>query len=321
MSKHTKNYNLNSFESKTQIVDYLYNSLNLHSLKYRMLTTFQDLQILKNNEHYVSPNFSGKNAFIIFKKFNNNYYSVVIPRTSLKYNSSYLDINNLKIFPLNGVTGCANIYNGTILDGKLIKLKDRTMVFIITDVLYLEGKCLLKDKIENKLINIKVYIENYIRFTKYNKMKFEINKLYGYNDIKNLIIENKKNEYYDMYGIIFYPKVSGITILFNDIDFANDTVDINRNDKTAYILLKKKEQPDVFHTFITYNNKIVRCGIAYVPTMKLSRYLKQVFDSSSNNSIIFNCEYNSQFKKWLPIETVENVSKPDTLEKVKQLIN
>lgn len=314
-----KNIDYNSFEVKTDIINYLYNCIDISKYKYQLLKTFDDLKKLKSDEHYVSPNFSGKNSFIIFKKFKKGYYSILLDRKTLKYNKSTLDINNIRFIPLN-IKARMDIYNGTILDGKLIKRNNKS-VFLITDIFYLEGKDLTEDKIENKLINIKIYLDNNIKIdNKLSKITFDINKLYNYNQISEMITENKNHKTYNMYGIIFYPKKSGITILFNDLDSTDEPT--NCNNSYVHIQLKKGDYPDVYETFILNdNNKLARVGIAYIPTLKLSQYCDQVFSSIKDNSpVIFKCKFNNDFQKWLPIEKVDNITKPDILDKIKQII-
>jgi len=44
-------------EVKSKVIDYLYNTLNLSKYRYVMLNNIQKLEFLKENEHYVSPNY------------------------------------------------------------------------------------------------------------------------------------------------------------------------------------------------------------------------------------------------------------------------
>jgi hypothetical protein len=187
-----KNIDFNSTNVKNDIVDYLYNCVDLSKYKYNLLKTFDDLKTLKETEHHVSPNFSGKNGFIIFKKFKGRFYSILVDQKTLKYNKSSLDLKSVRFIPLN-VKARVGIYDGTILDGKLIKVKNGKSVFMITDVFYLEGKDLTEDNIENKLINIKIYLDQNVRVDKkLSKITFDINKLYNYDQIRDMITDHTK---------------------------------------------------------------------------------------------------------------------------------
>lgn len=311
-----KNIDYNSKDIKSYIIDYLYDCLNISKYKYEIINSFDDIKQLQDDIHNVSPNFSGRNHFIIFLKINKNFYSILVDRTTLKYNKNNLDFDKVKFSPLN-IKAKQNIYNGTIFDGKLIKTKENKLVFLITDVFILEGKNLLEDKIENKLINIKIYLDNNIKIDDFCKITFDINKLYKYKDIRNMINENKCHPKYNLYGIIFYPQKSGITKIYNNI--YSDNEEEEKDNKYALIQLKKKDLPDVYDTLILQNNELYSTGIAYIPTIELSKYCSQVF--SHNNSLIFKCKYNNKFDKWEPIEKANNVSKPDSLDKIKKILH
>ena len=224
-----KNVAYQTDEVKKEIINYLYACCDLGKLRYRFLQTIEDLQFLKENKHHVSPNFSGKNAYLIFKKLKTGYYSVLVDKKPLKYNRVHVDVSTIRLMPLN-VKARMDIYNGTILDGKLIKVgnpmgnqKGSKSVFLVCDVLYLEGKNMMDDLLENKLINIKIYLEQHIKTDgggadRRHSFGFDINKLYDYTQLENMLCVNKNHPTYKMYGVVFYPPVSGNILVFNNLD-------------------------------------------------------------------------------------------------------
>ena len=72
--------------------------------------------------------------------------------------------------------------------------------------------------------------------------------------------------------------------------------------------LRKTETPDVYDVF-SANNQATKVGVAYVPSLGLSRKLRQVFkDLTVTMSIPFRCRFNDKFSKYEPIEmAVESV--------------
>lgn len=313
-----KNVNYNVDEVKQKLVDYLYSCLDMSKYKYTILKTKSDLNILRETDHHVSPNFSGKNGFVVFKKINDIYYSILIDRKTLKYNKFHIKIKNVNVIPVS-IKARANIYDGTIFDGKLINInRGSEKIFMITDVFYLEGNDLTYDNLEDKLDNIKTYLKKHTKPS--HKMSFEINKLYAYDDINKIV---KMDTPYNIYGIIFYPKISGITHLFNNIHKKNSVKSKTNLEKNthAHIQFRKRDLPDVYDTYILGdNNKFLKNGIAYIPTIKMSRYCKSIFNEFKNNMLIFKCIYNNMFNKWEPIEIANGVEYPDTLENIKKLI-
>ena len=69
------------------------------------------------------------------------------------------------------------------------------------------------------------------------------------------------------------------------------------NLKTQTVLLQKTQIVDVYEVFTL--DKKCRFGIAFVPTIKISHYLRQNF--LSNDQLIIDCVFNGQNSKWAPI--------------------
>lgn len=67
--------------------------------------------------------------------------------------------------------------------------------------------------------------------------------------------------------------------------------------------LRKTENPDVYDVFET-TNQSTKSGVAHVPSLGLSRKLRQVFkDLTVTMSVPFTCRYNEKFGKYEPIKT------------------
>ena len=56
---------INDLDFKNKIIDYLFNTIDISKYRYNMLDSMQQLNFLKLNEHYISPNFKGYNYFVI----------------------------------------------------------------------------------------------------------------------------------------------------------------------------------------------------------------------------------------------------------------
>lgn len=308
--KYNKNVNINSVQVKSDIIDYVFKVIEMGKYKYKLIQHFNDLTILTKDKYYVSPNFTGKNCLMVFTKLKDIYYSVLLDRKTLKYNKSYIKIEQVKIIPINHIMANKNIYDGTIIEGKLL----HNQKFYITDIYFLDGRDKAGESIKSKLDEFSTYIDKYIKIDQNNnKFDLEINKLYVYNDIQ-FIIDNFKESPYKMYGIIFYPNISGTTLLFNNI-FENDKPITNDN---VCILLKKTTITDVYETYLLNDeNELIKYDIAYIPTMECSKYCQEIFKNTSK--CIFKCAYNTKFDKWSPIEKL-NIDKPDNINKIINLL-
>lgn len=68
--------------------------------------------------------------------------------------------------------------------------------------------------------------------------------------------------------------------------------------------IEKTDKPDVYILYDDSNNRNI--GMACIPTLKTSKFMRKVFkDASLNEKIKFECEYNEKFSnKWVPIKQI-----------------
>lgn len=317
---------------KNKIINYLYTKIDLSKYRYNILNNIQKLNFLKDNEHYVSPNYKGYNYLLMMLTIDNIKFAVALDRRKLSYHKNQLDMNNLTIIQLQ-MNINDSFYDGTIFNGKLIMSNNQSK-FLIQDCFYLMGKNYLDIDINAKMEELDKIIQN--NFIKNYCKHFEIklNKLYQYDELDNLINVIIPSAKIPVNGLIFYPLVSGINIMFIDkkVDsqseqnnnniinnhnitnhnnkpdsnnLSNDYVNILKNriynyeltGKKKYLWLSKTDIPDVFNIHEKeYGDKL---GIAAIPNLKTS-YLcaSKVGDKPTK----FNCIYNDMFKKWIPLE-------------------
>ena len=314
---------INDFNIKNKIIDFLFNSIDLSKYRYNMLNNIQRLKFLSHNEHYVSPNFKGYNYYLLFLLINKKQYCVAIDKRKMSYHKKQLDIKNLPIYKLN-IDASKSIYRGTIFDSKLIR-KDNNYIMLLHDCFHLMGNTILDMEMSNKLIHLDSIIKN-----QFNKkcvhFKIKINKLYEYTELENLIKNIIPNLTINCQGIIFFPKFSGITIIYVEPknDKINITNDINQQKNETYhmihnlteflksrtysyelegkkkkMFLKKTEITDVYDIY--ENKDSDRLGIAHIPNLKISQLCKNII--KNDNLVKFLCIYNKKFKKWIPLNT------------------
>ena len=111
---------INDLDLKTKIIDYIFSIIDLSKYRYNMLENQQQLNFLKINEHYVSPNFKGFNYFLMFYKFNNISYCIAIDKKNLSYHKSTTDVKKIYMYKIKLMASQA-VFRGTLLDAKMIK--------------------------------------------------------------------------------------------------------------------------------------------------------------------------------------------------------
>ena len=348
---------------KQQLIKYIYNTLDISKFKYKLLEFEYDLTLLKENSYHVSPNYNGINCLLVFIKIKEKYYSFLIDRKTLSYKINQIDYEKIKIIPIE-VRLDQSIYNGTIIDGVLMynnsrNQNDNIKNFVINDIYYFRGQDLTGDKIQNKMLHINAYLDNYLKQdTKMNNINFIINKIYEMSDLKKLvdiyIPESKYNQ--SIKGIAFFPEVSGIKLiyLYNNctstkvdnssptnpamasikIDNSSNKIirpnNIDTNEEiTAIFKMIKTDTIDVYNLYLSEiieqdGKKFVRYkkyGIAYVPTKECSFFCKDLYEKMKTDAILINCKYIRDKDKWIPINLVENKKIPDNILNVDAKIN
>jgi len=327
------NNNAHNIDIKTKqiIIDNLYNTLDLYNYRYNLLNALNKLKYLKYNEHYVSPNFKGFNYLLMLLRINNDELCVAIDKKTLSYSKSQVDITTVIMFKIDILTN-HSLYDKTIFDGKLINNKNEnndviprkiSTIFLIHDCYYLMGKSLLDLDLITKLSMLNDIYENNFKNITLN-FHIKLNRLYRYIELAELIsnMPLKSN------GLIFYPKKSGITIIYidkkiekNSINSDNKVPQLEITEQSSHIiynftnLLKSKKYayedntnmkilsiirthiPDVYNVF----DNDIKIGIASIPSLKISHMCDKLIHSEP---VKFYCVYCNKFKKWIPIKIV-----------------
>lgn len=198
---------------KEQLVNYIFNVVDLSRFKYELLQFDTELHQLVEKKYFLSANFSGSNCLLIFTKIRDTYHSCLIDRKTLSYNRQKINVNDVNTFPVN-LKLDREIYNGTIFDGIYVQGKKKT--FVITDVYFFKGQDYTMSKLDSKLLTIFSYLRsNYNENEKNNNIILTVNKLYPLEKIESLV-ETEIPQIKDFFvrGIAFYPEKSGTKLIY-----------------------------------------------------------------------------------------------------------
>jgi hypothetical protein len=314
---------VNDIGFKNNIIDYIFKTIDLSKYRYNMLESIQQLSYLKTTEHYVSPNYKGFNYILVFTKYNNIPYCAAIDRKQLSYHRNKIDIKLLQIYKIK-VIGFSAIFRGTILDCKMIK-----NIMLIKDCFQLMGNMILDmDHIEKM-----IYMDNIIneQFQKdyCSNFTFKINTIYRYNMLNEIVKNIIPNSKLLIQGLVFYPKKSGISIVFLDKkiidtnkvsiidsgpsiknesyhmihDLKNFLVSRNysyeSDGKRKQLIVERTLISDVFNVY----DDDEKIGIAHIPNIKTSLYCYENIKTKH----LCQCIFNKQFNKWMPLKVISTV--------------
>ena len=100
--------------------------------------------------------------------------------------------------------------------------------------------------------------------------------------------------------------LDSISIKRDNTTFGFMGVHINENTTPENNLMNTEQEqemdikitnlPDVFEVY--KNNNFI--GIAYIPTLRISQYVNNLFEDTNKDIIKIKCSYNNKFEKWTP---------------------
>ena len=232
------------------------------------------------------------------------------------------------------------VFDNTLLEGEMVKDNHHQWVFLINDVIIYKGKSLKDLPLPERLAyGYEMFNQYYQQDTYMDVCQFQMKKYVPTTQkaIEELLTFSESLPYTSR-GIYFYPypmKYKPKLINFNDeliksvYRKVKDTPDfiekqnipesiafeqltpsiksiptISLSDTERVIWLKKTEQPDIYDLYEA-ENAMQKMGIACVPSLMVSKMLRQVFKNMNvATAVPFKCEFNKQFDKWVPLAKI-----------------
>lgn len=241
---------------KEQLVNYIFNVIDLSRFKFELLQFDNELHQLVEKKYFLSANFSGSNCLLVFTKIRDTYHSCLIDRKTLSYNRQKINVNDVITYPVN-LKLDREIYNGTIFDGIFIQGKKKT--FVITDVYFFKGQDYTMSKLDSKLLTIYSYLKsNYVENEKTNNIILAVNQLYPLSDIEKLVEkEIPKIKDFFVRGIAFYPEKSGTKLIYlngNETKENSSNMQQKNNNYVSKSNVENNTKSNIENINVTQNN-------------------------------------------------------------------
>jgi hypothetical protein len=318
---------INDLDLKTKIIDYIFSIIELSKYRYNMLENVQQLNFLKMNEHYVSPNFKGFNYFLLFYKFKDNIqknkessYCIAIDKKNLSYHRKSIDIKKVFMYRIKFFAP-SSIFMGSLFDTKLIK-----DIMLVKDCYHLMGNNIIDMEMNEKMIYLDSIIANQLPKEYCSNFKLKINKLYKYTMLNEIVKNIIPNCELEIIGLIFYPTKSGISYIYTENNKTNQpnntsqqNIKIVSNESYNMIHQIKEflssrvysyetnsvkkvlelEPTDISDVFYVYDNDS-KLGIAHIPNLKVSTYCRE----NINEKKKCLCCFSKQFNRWIPLNII-----------------
>lgn len=300
-------YEISKYDVKSKIFNYLINNVNDYKLNNNFVRSKDNLNELLDEDYKILPNIVGEDYIFLCKRLNDKYYVVLIEKNSLDLDN--INFNKINIISLKIRLNC-KCYDGTIFDGRLVNLGG-VNVYIINKVFMLYGNKLNGLNLDDKFDKVNEFIDNScIIDSNMNSVLFKLNRLYNINEFDDLVSDKLVSSKY---------KFSSIDFVKSDFSKSYRLYFSNQDSKSNYVnILGKLIDVDVVELFTKDNiNKIKRIGIAHIPDISTSLLCNKYI--SNNELCNLRCKFNFRFKKWIPLEIIND--KKFTCTKYEEVID
>ncbi len=156
--------------------------------KYYDFLNYKNVNQINETDFKICTSSFGKKYNLYLKNMNNKNYCIFLNKKT-------------KQMILGKFTFALSLFDGTLMDGELVKNSRNEWFFLINDLIYYEGKNMIIDKFENRQNVLKHMIETQYRYESSNHCKIFIKK---YVDMKYM------NDFVKMYIPKLSYKCSGL---------------------------------------------------------------------------------------------------------------
>jgi hypothetical protein len=337
---------------RSELLGYVYDTINLSRLNYKILEYGEDLQMLNEKKYFIAPNYTGSNCLLVFIRLRDKYFSFFVDRKTLTYSFKSLNLNKVKIYPVE-YNLTEEIYKGTIFDGILLPEVNGQRTYMIYDTYRFLGNDMLNDKLDYKMINISTYLSTFYHSSPTARNGLAINELHGLFEIDRIISQDTHLAHIDFIkGLVFYPEVSGTKLIFmypfapkqtdmsqqkfsyssrkgheeyqhtskKSFTYKDETSSISMPNKKINLIcrMKKTGLSDVYKLYLEKKRskgKIFykKIGMASILTLDKSKFCNELMKKKT--SVFVKCSYNPKTKNLIP----EKKSKKKYIDNIEKL--
>ena len=298
--------NIINSDAKQLIMDSLSENYGINMKhKYANLLNKNSMQYLSKQPHLISIKTGGSNYFLYLTKLDDINTCLFIDR-KVKQGYTLPRIISAK-FRFSD-----DLFNGTLLDGELVRDNENNWMFLLSNLLVYKGTSVEKNIVWKYNTMYDMLTNEYTKDPVLDICYLFVKRLFKYNEYSKMITMYIPNLKYNIRGIYFntlntkhcnhlfmYPRnMNSTAVPFNKqtTKNVNNSVMLDKN-----FLLRKTEQPDIYHLYIMKDNAIAYYNVALIQKLKTSKIIKKWFtenEKNEKNETIVKCNFNSKFKKW-----------------------
>lgn len=329
-------FNIKSEETKRFILDSLEKKYNLRIIhKHFDRYDERTAAVLNQNPHLVCVRSNGNPYFLYLMKYNFIQYCIFIDK---KIQQGYY-LPRMIVVHMR-FDDC--MFDDTIMEGEMIKAQDGSWYYLVNDLLVCRGVQLHDTNHPRRINMLYDMLEKHYEYEEYDPFRVGVKTFFRYNEMERLLQEHIPSLPYTCRGLYFKPlfmRFKDILYNFDDnlvkkvervrykdvkqfilkSDIAQDSASVKSSSSssgsgsatpvanaptsqaacgTRRFYVRKTSTPDVYDLF----DGSSRAGIACVPTLKVSKWMREITkDMNMVDRIELPFEYSMKFGKWVPV--------------------
>ena len=260
-----------------------------------------NVDYMKNfkNPHIFCLKSYGAPYLLYFTKINNVNYTLLIDK---KVKSGH---NYPKMFIIQ-YRFHEDLYTGSLFETELVRDNSNNWCLLIADMYYYKGKIMKNMCITERVSMLHDMMKNEYNDDEYCNICPIIIKKYFDICNKNIAIEEFiPSLNYKTRGLYFIPmniNYSNVLYMFSDEELKYNFKVKKNNKNILNFKVIKTMKPEVYELYLNGKDTIVKIDHAYIPNIKCSKYLHDLFNCEEDKDITMECEYNKDFDKWKPLK-------------------
>lgn len=301
-------YNIKSNEIKTKILEDLEKKYNLKIIqKHYFPLTDESVKHIIATPHVITVRSQGNPYLLYFTKYMDKEIIYLLDK---KIHPGYV---LPRIIIGRGLYN-KEIFNGTIIDGEMVKSGDKWL-FLINDMIAYKGEYLIKKNLPERLSIIYNMLEKeYTEDETMDMYKYMVKRYANLcvDTIEKILLEeypyNIRGIYFWAYNLKYKPKlINKDDSLIKDVIIKSKEVPdfvLKKPESTKIMTLTKTDTSDIYNVMDENNEKQ---GIACIQDITTSKMVRDEFKEKSANTMVkFKCELNKKWNKWIPLEVVKS---------------
>ena len=293
--------NIVNSEAKDEVMTFFKTHSIQINQRYANLLQSSSLNYLSKHPHMISIKTAGTNYFMLLTYLNDTPVTLFIDR-KIKSGYKYPRIISSRLGFDESL-----YHKGTFIDGELVKDKNDNWMFLLHDLLVIEG-----NKLESTIVYktnelYKILSEKFNPNPELDNCPLRIKKLFTYADYNTMITQFIPRLKYPIRGLYFNTmskKHSNFLFLYpNQNTMHGGLMTKEKNDPKEKVE-DKQEKQNVFiikqtDTTGVYNLETIdgkSMGEAHIPNLKMSKVVRKA--CNDNDRVLFHCIKNDKFNKW-----------------------